>query len=90
MKYLKILAIAVVAIFAFEGAKAQVIVKARVGAPVHHRYYHPRTVVVTRPAGYHRPNYRPYRRTVVVNRPVYRRHYYAQPHYSRVVVRRHY
>ena len=35
MKYLKVLAIAIVAMFAFEGAKAQVVVNARIGsAPV--------------------------------------------------------
>ena len=94
MKYLKVLAIAVVAMFAFEGAKAQVVVSARIGsAPV----YHPRrTVVVNRPVYVrHRPVYR---RTVVVNRPVYRNHYrrtvvrpgYYNNHKKVVVVRRHY
>jgi hypothetical protein len=68
MKYLKVLAVAVIAMFAFEGAKAQVVVKARMGAPVQ-RTYHRRTVVVNRPV-YHR-NY--HRRAVIVNRPVYRR-----------------
>jgi hypothetical protein len=87
MKYIKVLAVAVVALFAFEGAKAQVVVQARVGAPVvhtrtvvvnrpvYHRRHH-RTVVVNRP--YHRSHYR---RTVVVNRPVHHRH-----HSNRVVV----
>jgi hypothetical protein len=91
MKYLKILAVAIIAMFAFEGAKAQVVVGARIGgAPV----YHPRrTVVVTHPVYHRRVVYRrpvivarpvmyrnPYRRTVV--RPVYYRH----PH-KRVIVR---
>jgi hypothetical protein len=84
MKYLKVLAIAIVVTFAFEGAKAQVVVGARIGAPVRH-VYHPRTVVVTRPVAYHRP----YRR-VIVERPVYRRHYYRHPQRSRVVVVRRY
>jgi len=81
MKYIKVLAIAIVAMFAFEGAKAQVVVKARIGAPVH--TYHPRRVVVTRPVVYHRPH----RRTVVVDRPGYRHHYYRHPHRRTVVVR---
>jgi hypothetical protein len=88
MKYLKVLAVAVVAMFAFEGAQAQVVVKARVGAPVQ-RVYHRRTVVVTRPV------YRPrYHRAVVVNRPVYRRTVirpaYSRNAHTRVVVRRHF
>jgi hypothetical protein len=88
MKYLKVLAVAVIAMFAFEGAQAQVVVKARVGAPVHH-IYHRRTVVVNRPV------YRPrYHRAVVVNRPVYRRTVvrpaYRHNAYTRVVVRRNY
>jgi hypothetical protein len=89
MKYIKVLAIAIVALFAFEGAKAQVVVHARVGAPVvrtrtvvvnrhvYHRPHYRRTVVVNR--RYHRPHYR---RTVVVNRPVYHRY-----HHNRVIVR---
>ena len=89
MKYLKVLAVAVIAMFAFEGAKAQVVVKARIGAPVHHTY-HRRTVVVNRPV-YHR-NY--HRRAVIVNRPVYRRAV-VRPAYHRnyrrhAVVVRHY
>lgn len=79
MKYLKVLAIAIVAMFAFEGAKAQVVVGARIGSPA--SIYHPRrTVVVNRPA--YRPHrvYHP-RRTVVVTRPAYR------PRYTRTVVR---
>ncbi|MDB5287770.1 MAG: hypothetical protein JWR05_2719 [Mucilaginibacter sp.] len=88
MKYLKVLAVAIIAMFAFEGAQAQVVVKARVGAPVHH-VYHRRTVVVNRPV------YRPrYRRAVVVNRPVYRRTVigpaYRRNAHTRVVVRHHY
>ncbi|MEB0261427.1 MULTISPECIES: hypothetical protein [unclassified Mucilaginibacter] len=89
MKYFKVLAIAVLAMFAVEGAKAQVVVKARVGAPV---VRHTRTVAVNRPvhrAYYRRPvvvrhaYVRPaYRRTVVVNRP----HYY-RAHTRHVVVR---
>ena len=71
MKYIKVLAVAIVALFAVEGAKAQVVVHARVGAPV----VRTRTVVVNRP--YHRPHYR---RTVVVNRR------YHRPHYRRAVV----
>jgi hypothetical protein len=71
MKAVKVLMIAIVALFAFEGAKAQVVVKARVGAPVH-RHYHRRpvrrTVVVTRPVIVH---HRYHRRPAVV-RPVYR------------------
>lgn len=85
MKYLKVLAVAIVALFAFEGASAQVVVRARVGAPVRHR-----TVVVSRPVAY-RPAYR---RTVVVNRPHYRRAVvvnrsvaYHRPYAKRVVVR---
>ncbi|MDB5063096.1 MAG: hypothetical protein JWP67_2939 [Mucilaginibacter sp.] len=89
MKYLKVLAVAIIAMFAFEGAQAQqVVVKARVGAPVQ-RVYHRRTVVVNRPV------YRPaYHRVVVVNRPVYRRTVirpaYRHNAHTRVVVRRNY
>lgn len=96
MKYLKIFAVAIIALFGIETAKAQVVVNARIGTPVR-----PRTVVVERPvhrADYYRPAYRrtavyhrrpvvyhrpAYRRTVVVNRPVYR-------HPARRVVVRHY
>ncbi|WP_374951455.1 hypothetical protein [Mucilaginibacter sp.] len=90
MKYLKVLAVAIIATFAFEGAQAQVVVNARIGAPAH-RVYRQRTVVVNRPA------YRPaYRRTVVVNRPVYRRtvvrpvyrRTYVRPAYHRAYARR--
>jgi hypothetical protein len=79
MKYLKVLAIAVIALFAVEGAKAQVVVSARIGsAPV----YHPRrTVVVTRHAYRPRPVYR---RHVVVAR-----HGYRAPH-RRMVARQDY
>lgn len=93
MKYLKTLAVTIIAIFAFEGAKAQVVVKARIGAPVQHRtvvttrpVYHRtyrRTVVATRPV-YHRP----YRRTVVVSRPAHRRTVVYHRPYRRTVVRR--
>lgn len=74
MKAVKVLMIAIVALFTFEGAKAQVIVKARVGAPVHRHYRHPvrRTVVVRhhyhrRPVrhAYHRPHRRVVTRTVI-------------------------
>jgi hypothetical protein len=47
MKYLKILVIALVTLFTFEGAKAQVVVRAgvQVGGPYywHGRHYHHRT-----------------------------------------------
>ena len=94
MKYLKVLAIAVIAMFAFEGAKAQVVLGARIGSA---SAYHPRrTVVVTRPAYYPRPVYR---RNVVVTRPVYRAPYrrvvvakpvYYRNHNKHIVVKRHY
>jgi hypothetical protein len=99
MKYLKILAVTIIALFAFEGAKAQVVVRARIGAPAPRR-----TVVVERPVYrrtvvarpvYHRPYRRTvvverpvYRRSVVVNRPVYRRAVVYHRPYKRVVVRR--
>jgi hypothetical protein len=88
MKYIKVLAVAVIAMFAFESAQAQVVVKAHIGAPAH-RVYHRRTVVVNRPA------YRPrYHRAVVVNRPVYHRTVirpaYRHNAHTRVVVRRNY
>ena len=87
MKYLKVLAVAVIAMFAVEGAKAQVVVKARIGGAPVHRTYHRRTVVVNRPV-YHR-NY--HRRAVIVNRPVYRRTVvrpaYRHNYHRRVVVR---
>ena len=94
MKFLKIAAVVIISLFAFEGAKAQVVVHARVGAPVP-----PRTVVVTRPV-YRHPYrravvvapvvyHRRYRRTVVVARPAYRRAVvYRRVHGRRVVVRR--
>ncbi|MBB3967856.1 hypothetical protein [Mucilaginibacter phyllosphaerae] len=82
MKYLKILAIAVVALLGVEGAKAQVVVRAHIGTPA------PRTVVVERPVE---------RRVVVVNRRHYRPRYrhnavvvrraYYRPHRRHVVVR---
>jgi hypothetical protein len=68
MKILKIAIIAVVTMFTFGAAQAQVRVRATIGArPVHHR-----TVVVRQPA---------YHRTVVVHRgPVYHRGY-RRPYY---------
>jgi hypothetical protein len=84
MKILKVLMIAIIALFTFEGANAQVVVKARVGAPVHRHYYrHPvrRTVLVT-----HRVYHPRYHRAVVVrHRPVIVRRAYYRPH-RRVVV----
>ena len=82
MKQLKVLAVAIVAMFAFEGAKAQVVVAARIGAPA------PRTVVVERPVErrvvvVNRHHRRYYRRPVVVERPVY----YHRPVHRRVIVR---
>jgi hypothetical protein len=38
--------IAVIMAFTFGSAKAQVVVRARIGAPVHHRVYHRRAAVV--------------------------------------------
>lgn len=75
MKAVKILMIAIIALFTFEGAKAQVVVKARVGAPVHRHYYrHPvRRAVVIRHNHYH-------------HRPIVVRHVYHRPH-RRVVTR---
>jgi len=49
MKYLKVLLIAVITVVTFGSAKAQVVVKARVGAPVHRHYVHHRRAVVVRP-----------------------------------------
>ncbi|MES2060959.1 MAG: hypothetical protein V4456_03510 [Bacteroidota bacterium] len=83
MKYLKVLAVAVVAMFAFEGAKAQVVVSAHIGTPPPTR-----TVVVERPVdrvvvvNRHYRRHPRYRRTVVVSRPGYYRE-----HRRRVVVR---
>ncbi|MFD0767211.1 hypothetical protein ACFQZI_20315 [Mucilaginibacter lutimaris] len=82
MKYIKVIAAAIVAMFAFEGAKAQVVVAARIGAPA------PRTVVVERPVErrlvvVNRHHRRHYRRPVVVERPVY----YHRPVHRRVIVR---
>ncbi|QKJ29043.1 hypothetical protein HQ865_04510 [Mucilaginibacter mali] len=79
MKSLKIMFIALVAVFTFSAANAQVRVHATIGTPPpHHRVvvvhrppYHPRTVVVRRPAYHHR--------VVVVHRPVH--HYYRRPYY---------
>jgi len=54
MKTLKVLVIAIVAIFTFGSARAQVVVKARIGDQPHrrvvvqHRQYHRRVVVVHR------------------------------------------
>jgi len=94
MKYFKLFAVTIIALFAFEGAKAQTVVRTRIVAPAHHRtvvvtrpvYHRPytRTVVATRPVVYHRP----YHRTVVVTRPAYRRTVAYHRPYKRVVVRR--
>lgn len=84
MKYLKVLAVAIITMFAVEGAHAQVVVRARVGAPAH-RVYTRRTVVTTRPV-YRRP----YRRTVVVSRPLRTRRYYHRRNVRVGVIRRHY
>ena len=51
MKIVKTLLVAIMAIFLFGSANAQVRIKARIGAPVHHRvivhhYHHPRHVIV--------------------------------------------
>lgn len=72
MKIIKVMLIALVTVFTFSAANAQVRVRATIGARPHrtvvvHRPYH-RTVVVRRPA-YHR-------RVVVVHRPMHRRPYY--------------
>ncbi|MFD0792911.1 hypothetical protein ACFQZX_04740 [Mucilaginibacter litoreus] len=90
MKTLKIFAIAIIAMFGFNSAKAQVAVSAHIGTPAVHASavyvkpaYRPaprRVVMVDR--SYRR---RYYRRPVVVTRPVYYRH-----HPKRVVVVRHY
>jgi hypothetical protein len=55
MKYLKILAIAIVCILTFGAAQAQVVVRAHVGPEhrYHHRYHHAR---------YHHHHYNHYRR----------------------------
>lgn len=70
MKTIKVLLIALVAFFTFEGAKAQTVVRTRV---VHRHYYHHRPVhrrvVVTHRV--HRPYHH---RAVVVHRTVVR-HY---------------
>ena len=91
MKYLKIFAVAVVAILGFNTAEAQVSINAHIGTPVAYN----RLVYVNRPAYYREP-----RRVVVVNRPYHRRYYrrplmVARPVYHHdprrvVVVRRHY
>ena len=63
MKYLKVLLVAVITVITFGSARAQVVVKARVGQPVHRHYYrHHRPIV------HHRPYHRGYRNH-------YRRHY---------------
>ncbi|MCR8561697.1 hypothetical protein KXD93_28840 [Mucilaginibacter sp. BJC16-A38] len=59
MKYLKVLLIAVVTVITFGSAKAQVVVKARVGGLVHRHYVHHRRVVV-RPV--HHRHWRHHRR----------------------------
>lgn len=70
MKILKIVIIALVTVFTFSAAEAQIRVKATIGAPVQHRrvvvvqhrpVYHRRVVVV-----HHRPYYHRHRRVVVV------------------------
>jgi len=55
MKYFKVLLIAVVMLMTFGSARAQVVVRARIGAPVHRRHYPHREVVVVRPVhhGHH-------------------------------------
>lgn len=70
MKTLKIAMIALVTVFTFSAAKAQVRVNATIGSrPPQHR-----TVVVHRPIE-HRTVvvHRPYRRPVIVHRPFHRR-----------------
>jgi hypothetical protein len=42
MKYLRALLLIILAMFTFGSAMAQVVVRARVGPPVHRRYYHHR------------------------------------------------
>jgi hypothetical protein len=42
MKYLKVLLIAIIAMFTFGSAMAQVVVRARVGGPAYHRHWHHR------------------------------------------------
>jgi hypothetical protein len=70
MKVLKVIIIALVTVFTFSAAEAQVRVRATIGDRPH------RTVVVRRGPVYHR-------RTVVVrHRPVYH-HRYRRPHYRR-------
>lgn len=56
MKYLKVLLVAVVTVITFGSAQAQVVVRARVGAPVHRRHFvrHRTVVVVRRPIIRHR------------------------------------
>lgn len=68
MKAFKILVIAIVALFTFGSAKAQVRVRATIGGGGYHRHYvHRRVVVVHRP--YH--HYYGHRHEVVVVRHRY-------------------
>ncbi len=64
MKTLKVLVIAIVAIFTFGSTQAQVVVKARIGDPHHrrvvvrHRQYHRHVVVVRHHYRYDRYHHR--------------------------------
>lgn len=64
MKFLRVIAVAIMALAFFSSAKAQVVVRARIGGQPHHR----REVIVHRP--YHRPYHRGYHhhREVIVVR----------------------
>jgi hypothetical protein len=42
MKYLKVLLIVMLTVFTFGSAMAQVVVRARIGGPIHHRHWHHR------------------------------------------------
>lgn len=77
MKYIKVIAVAALAMFAFEGAKAQVVVSAHIGTPAPRR-----TVVVERPVERRVFVERPVERRVVVGQRHYRRH----PRYRETVV----
>ncbi|RFZ95081.1 hypothetical protein D0C36_06015 [Mucilaginibacter conchicola] len=94
MKYLKIFAVAVVAMFGVNTAKAQVSISAQIGTPAPVVYEEP-VYVAPRPV-YHRPprrvvvverrHYRPrYHRPVLVSR----RSYYHRPAHRPVLMRRH-
>jgi hypothetical protein len=77
MKYIKVIAVAVLAMFAVEGAKAQVVVNAHIGTPAPRR-----TVIVERPVERRVIVERPVERRVVVVDRYHRRH----PHYRETVV----